>query len=1402
MTTNILEKTSPKREALKWLGGLALIGMAIALFKLAIAFTAFAPQYQPTGYVAQDEVSNFILTSGNETIYRPEYEREYWSGNLHAYPISSSGTVDIAAERWDGGAAGQLATQNFDTGRLIATMKSDGTTVPFRYSSLSTAQQALFPTTAINGTSFNGTQIVNFLRGERVNEGGSGMRIRSDGTIGSGGPVLGDIIHSRPFYISDATNPTVFVGANDGMLHAINTATGLERWAYVPSMLLDKMSILAKPYGGSLNPHDYFVDGQINIRTITSSGSKRILVGGLGGGDRGLYALDITGSAGLGATTESDVAGKILWEISPTTVNYASPTTANAYINLGYTYPTPVIGKVGGVDAVIIGNGYNDGLGNYSACSNGTPNYANCGGNYAAYLYVINAYTGQLISAIKAGADGTAASPNGLFSAKAVDSNNDGSFDIVYAGDLNGTMWKFNLTTGTATALLTTSPPQPITSTPDASPHPLGGYMVDFGTGAEFTDSTADTSTYYAYGVWDGAPVGNTTLLTQTLEERPYTSGSTTTRVRRSTANVPDWSIHKGWKVALPIGGERIIGEGSFISSGRFYFNSHNPTISTLVGIGTVTGSTITSAGAGYTSATVTLSGGGGTGATATATVTGGVVSAIHITNSGTGYTSAPTATISGSGSGAAVTMQLSPGAMVWGENWLMELNYLTGGSSNQPFLDLDGNLVLNSGDYIQYIAGDTLPSGKNIGDPITSPLEQGIPVGKYISIGMQSQPLLVQLSTLNTTIFNQNPDVVFPVTEVAYGVTGGHFDVDIYYGSTPAKSATATITVGTTGQTSNVAATLGGILVDGVTVVPALTTSDIANGTATTTNATTIRSKVTNGFTATRSNNVVTISAPPGASYNGKTFTIVSGTSSSGTPATAPSDGTLKFTAVARNQTISIKCGATYLGKTNGTWSSSNNNTASTRLSSLYSDLNGITTNGYTMTCSKDATPTYVSCSVTPPSGTSQCSGGFTVDTDITTTTNTGPSGGSNGTPAWTDFAPALTGSMFSGGADLIPGDTCSNGTAKCVYDTHVHRYDKIYNVTGLNTLNASEAKVNLSKAISSITTPYKVIAHNQYLNPAVKISIGDPGYLPTVDAGYISIKNFVTSSTLDLATLPTYTGLSNSTGNIGSLVMNMPVDALSAKDWWGNGDVRAGLIPTSPTCVFQSSSATQDGNMYQPVIPPANGVDGPGTKGWSSSTTQNTATGARHGGALTLQIIADNTPNSAIEQNVAGRPEYGWRVKAQYYSTYVLAEYNMYWHHPSDICYGQTGWVKAPAPDNTTATLSTPAAGSTDPKIGDLSGSGGGTVTSVVVVVNGNVTTTTITYSSGRTATITRTKNADGTVTIVTRDADCVLAGSSCTGTTETVAASGGSTVSGGDERGSQAITGRVSWHEIIRQ
>jgi type IV pilus assembly protein PilY1 len=318
-----------------------------------------------------------------ETLFRVEYNRENWSGNLHAYPLDAYGNL-YASKRWS--AATQLATQAWDTGRFIATLNSASPSagVPFQGGALTSA-------VTVNKVNYSATQVLGYVRGDTSNDAAHGgqLRIRSS--------PLGDIVHSRPFYVDDATHPSVYVGANDGMLHAFNATTGAERWAYVPSMLLGKLHTLAysTTQTSQTFKHDYYVDGQINVGTIrNSSGSSiRALFGGLGGGGKGLYALDI--STLSDPANEASVASKILWEIAPNTAGTSStlkrngqpPSTRTDYSRMGYTYGTPLLVKVNtsagptarSVDALIVGNGFDD----------------NAAG--VAHLYVINAATGALM---------------------------------------------------------------------------------------------------------------------------------------------------------------------------------------------------------------------------------------------------------------------------------------------------------------------------------------------------------------------------------------------------------------------------------------------------------------------------------------------------------------------------------------------------------------------------------------------------------------------------------------------------------------------------------------------------------------------------------------------------------------------------------------------------------------------------------------------------------------------------------------------------------------------------------------------------------------------------------------------------------------------------------------------
>lgn len=659
----------------------------------ALAATPFIPDWvdsttyatQPVGYVGSPVASGYTLSAGSQSLFTIDYSSLDWSGDLHSYAISTSGAVsDI--DDWGGGngADSMVDAQNFDTGRNIVTTHTDGTKIAFRWGNLSSAQKlALDSASSALATS----PVLDYIRGDRSNEVVTG----TGGTYRSRNSVLGDIIHSTPVYWNDGTDRTVFVGANDGMLHAFNANSGAERFAYIPSMLIPKLSALkVTPY-----VHKYFVDGQLAARNL---GSQSILAGGLGGGGMGLFALDITAVP----TDEDDAASKILWEITNKSTGFA---------NLGHTYGKPVFATLpDGTEALIVANGYNNG---------DTVNNPGNTGNGHSSLFIINSVTGEKIAEIDAGA-GSSTSPNGLSSPTILDSNSDGKADYAYAGDIDGNLWKFDLSAKTSTKLFTTSPAQAITMAPSLKLHPNGGYMVTFVTGQIFTAADkADAAVHYAYGIWDkpAAYSANSDLLTQTLTEEEYTGVTPSIRVRRASNNVPNWNAfvsgeasgtkhHMGWKTAL-VGGERVVGDGATVTGSVFLFLSSNPTINA---------------------------------------------------------NSTPP-----------------------GENWWMQLNAITGGDNGSVMFDLNGDLKFTALDQITVSAAAVSPVGRHMGAGVRSQLT-----------GFATTGLDLYLASFDRNVL---PPVVQTTVSPGRGVSGGHFDFDIYCdtnckdttGASPGKIYTGT---------------------------------------------------------------------------------------------------------------------------------------------------------------------------------------------------------------------------------------------------------------------------------------------------------------------------------------------------------------------------------------------------------------------------------------------------------------------------------------------------------------------------------------------------------------------------------------------------------------------------------
>jgi type IV pilus assembly protein PilY1 len=264
--------------------------------------------------------------------------------------------------------------------------------------------------------------------------------------------ILGDTVDAKPVFVrnptfsyTDAVTPTyasfqaananraarVFVGANDGYLHAFDANTGDEVWAYAPRFLLASMYVLADT--NYTNKHRFFVDGtpqSADVFDATAGAWKTIVVGGTGAGGRGFYALDVTDPNNP----------KGLWEFCANS-SYCS----NNDVDLGYSYANPIIGKrsFDGKWVVVLTSGLN----------NGTtvipPDPAGSGGGF---FYVLDAVTGQLLNKVatnnSSGVNvGTGTTPSGLMHMAAFFNTplTDATFQYVYAGDQLGNVWRLDM---------------------------------------------------------------------------------------------------------------------------------------------------------------------------------------------------------------------------------------------------------------------------------------------------------------------------------------------------------------------------------------------------------------------------------------------------------------------------------------------------------------------------------------------------------------------------------------------------------------------------------------------------------------------------------------------------------------------------------------------------------------------------------------------------------------------------------------------------------------------------------------------------------------------------------------------------------------------------------------------
>ena len=509
------------------------------------AYAAYPLDDQSIAVIGALEFNHYDVSSGGTVAFRGDYIRATWDGDLVAYDVAADGGTTV---KWR--ARTQMANVAWNTGRRIFTSNPSGTGVAFQWSGLpaiSTAQQAAL------GDATQGPKVLAYLRGDASNERTQG---NPSGSYRERDSKVGAVIRSRPYYydhgLDSSSNPIarVYVGANDGMLHAFDAATGDEVFAYVPSMLFGKLKDLTIP---SSSTFKYYVDGLLTIGSVpdNSGGKWTLLAGGMGSGAKGLFALDVT------QPTPSDEAA------AAAMAKYEITEASTGFSNLGHVFGAPQVAKLNnGTTVLLVPNGVNSTSG-------------------VSSLFVINAATGALVAEIAAGT-GT---DNGLGGIAAIDRDGNGTVDTVYAGDLKGTLWKFDLSASTlptsATALFTpgTGTARPITAAPSIINHPRGGFQVNFGTGqALIAADITSTVNEYLYGIWDSPNASGTTLVQPTLSEQSVTFNGLTSKVRVGSASTVNYakSADKGWRITLT-GGERLLGSDTFTDSGRYVITTSVP---------------------------------------------------------------------------------------------------------------------------------------------------------------------------------------------------------------------------------------------------------------------------------------------------------------------------------------------------------------------------------------------------------------------------------------------------------------------------------------------------------------------------------------------------------------------------------------------------------------------------------------------------------------------------------------------------------------------------------------------------------------------------------------------------------------------------------------------------------
>jgi len=535
-----------------------------AISSLQDALTSVSAQ---TGASAAAATSSPNITSTDNALFYVTYRTSKWDGEINATTIDANTGVIDSTNKWSARSLLNGKVSSASDTRNIYYVRNNGAGSSilraFTESNLNSSEldnfkdkckdgfyslsQCLNLNTA-NRTKINqGGQLVTYLRGQSQYD----VNNSTEPLFRQREYILGDIVNSSPIYVSKPTYgwadsgyslyassnatraPTLYVGANDGMIHAFDALNGQEKWAVIPSQMMDKLYKLADTTYAT--NHEFFVDGTISVMDAKIGSSwKTVLIAGMGAGGKGYIALDIT----------NPTAPTVLWEMCESNVCSISDS------EVGYSYGNPIITKrkFDGKWVAYLPAGYDN-------------------STAKGLIYEVNLENGAILRRLYTGTGSVSPlySQSGISRINAYfdNFNQDNTASYLYAGDLDGKVWKWDLSdnthkTGTllGQAKDASGNAQPITTKIEMG-RINGNIMLFFGTGKFLSNTdyyTDDVQSLYAikdsvssYGNFRN----NNSLVRQTI-----TPGSLTST---TTNNSVDLSVNNGWYFDLKSQlGERV----------------------------------------------------------------------------------------------------------------------------------------------------------------------------------------------------------------------------------------------------------------------------------------------------------------------------------------------------------------------------------------------------------------------------------------------------------------------------------------------------------------------------------------------------------------------------------------------------------------------------------------------------------------------------------------------------------------------------------------------------------------------------------------------------------------------------------------------------------------------------